>query len=123
MLATALNDADPTRPTLEIDTPVGRLSGVWRGTTGVGRGKSVDVELELRRARALSEVVISPRGNPAHGRLRGVVTAVFGEGVIVVQIGGVLLQVEFDGDGPTPEIVGVTVEFTADDLEFYPTGV
>ncbi|NYI58597.1 hypothetical protein [Cellulomonas soli] len=123
MRAIALTGADPTRPFIELETQAGRLSGFWRGATAVGRGASVDVELELPRVRTRSEVVVGPLGDLAPGMVRGVVTTVLEDCVIVLEIGGALLQVEFDTDGPSPEIVGATVEFMAEDLEFYPTGV
>jgi hypothetical protein len=123
MRAIALNDADAMHPAIEMDTEVGRMRGVWRGASGIANGDSVDVELDLPRPRSLADLVIDPPSAAAPGMLRGVVTAVFDDGVIVLQVGSSAIQVELDDSPPGSDVVGATVDVPADDLGFHPSGL
>lgn len=123
MRAVALNDADTLRPSIEMDTEVGRLRGTWRGSTAISQGESVDVELDVANPRSLADLVVDPQGNRGQGVLRGVIQAAFEDGVIVLQIGSSAVQVELEQAPPVDEIVGRTVDLIAEDLEFFPTGV
>jgi hypothetical protein len=44
------------------------------------------------------------------------------DGVIVVQIGSAAAQLEMV-DGPPEDVTGMLVSVSADDLEFFPTGI
>lgn len=122
MRATALNDADVTRPAI-MDTEVGRLRGAWRGATAIAAGQSIDVELDLSRPRAFAEFVINPPTGARPQLLRGVVGTVFDDGVLVLQVGSSAVQVELEGDVSGAEVVGMAVGLVADDLEFHPSGI
>jgi hypothetical protein len=123
MQAVALNDADEMHPAIEMDTEVGRLRGHWRGSNSIANGDLVDVELDLPRPRSLAELVIDAPSDAAPGMLRGVVAAVFDDGVLVLQVGSAAIQLELGNGPPASDIIGATVDVTAEDLGIYPSGV
>jgi hypothetical protein len=127
MRTVALNDADRTRRTLSIQTDIGRLNGVWQGEQPIVAGERIDVELELERPRHWAELIDSKLMNQTTDVgdefLRGTVAAVFEDGVVLIQVGEVAVQVEILDAVPGEGLLGKEVVLAGEDLEFYPTGV
>jgi hypothetical protein len=123
MRAEAQNDADESSPRLTIATEIGLLDGAWRGSEPVRKGDVLDVELDFTEPRQWSELRALADGEPEEpGRVRAVVAARYDDGVIVVQIGSAAAQLEMV-DGPPEDVTGMLVSVSADDLEFFPTGI
>lgn len=123
MRAEAQNDAGESSPRLTIATEIGLLDGAWRGSEPVRKGDVFDVELDFTEPRQWSELLPLADGEPVGpGRVRAVVAGRYDDGVIIVQIGSAAAQLEMV-DGPPEDVTGTLVSVSADDLEFFPTGI
>lgn len=111
---------------LRIDTEVGPVQGVWRGDSPLNSGEALDVELEFPNARAWHDIASAASTNATRiissAPLFGTVVELFDDGVLLVKIGGSIVQIELD-NGPSLDPAGKTVAISPDDLEIYPTGV
>lgn len=111
---------------IRVQTDIGPVLGVWRGEYAVSSGESIDVELEFPNARSWGDIVSSASAGAARSissdLIVGTVLEFFDDGVLMVKIGGSIVQVELD-DRPASDPAGETVAFSPDDLEIYPTGV
>ncbi|WP_152991448.1 hypothetical protein [Frankia sp. R43] len=126
MRVTALNDTGQTSQILTVSTGSGKLQGVWMGNYPMRAGEEVDVELEIRRPRYWSDLVLEGRRRKtfdgAENLVRGRIAEVFADGTVVLRIGTSIVLLEMIDDPPR-EAVGTSVLLRADDLEFYPTGI
>ncbi|GAA4693104.1 hypothetical protein APR04_002196 [Promicromonospora umidemergens] len=111
---------------LRIQTDIGPILGVWRGDSPVNSGESVDVELEFPNSRAWGDIASHASAEAARNvpsdLIVGTVIEFFDDGILMVKIGGSIVQVELD-DSPSGDLVGATVAIAPDDLEIYPTGL
>lgn len=126
MRVTALHNTDEANRALTVSTGSGSLQGLWRGPAPICAGDTLDVELELRRPRRWSDLVIDGewrKVSDSEARLvRGDIAEVFEDGVIALRIGTATILLEMIGDAPKVPI-GTSVSLLADDLEFHPTGM
>ncbi|MFC8797612.1 hypothetical protein ACFT2C_07745 [Promicromonospora sp. NPDC057138] len=126
MRGVVLASVDGQGSELRLETEIGPILGVWRGDAPVDSGETLDVELEFPSARSWHDIASAASADSARSissdSLYGTVMELFDDGILMVKIGGSIVQVELD-DSPSRNPAGETVAISPDDLEIYPTGV
>jgi hypothetical protein len=111
---------------LRMETEIGPVLGVWRGDNPVDTGETLDVELEFPNARTWHDIEsaasVGSTRSISSDPVFGTVMELFDDGILMVKIGGSIVQVELD-EVPPRNPAGETVAISPDDLEIYPTGV
>lgn len=109
-------------------TSAGDLVATWEGIESVGVGEQLDVELDVSRPLAWSDVQLNAAPQPSFEVVAGDAALVTGHvievehsGVMVIEVGGAIISFDMEGTPPT-QIVGQLVSVLLHDLEAHPTG-